>query len=107
MLNKIIKTDQKFNARNPHSAIRNRIALFSLPFLRQIYMGIARNAYCGFQKIENFAQSLPRYRFIRKAVTRFMPGETLEEALSAAEIPSKKTELTQSLHNSVKIFLIN
>jgi len=30
-------------------------------------------------------QHLPRYRFVRASVARFMPGETVEEALEAAE----------------------
>ena len=32
---------------------------------------------------------LPRYRFVRATVTRFMPGETMEEALDAAELLAK------------------
>ena len=34
---------------------------------------------------KTLAQRLPNYRFARKAVTRFMPGEQVEDALRAAE----------------------
>jgi proline dehydrogenase len=62
-------------------------------------MGMARNALLWVSQNQKLRERLPRYRFIRKAVTRFMPGETLEEALSAANILQKKhginTILTQ------------
>jgi proline dehydrogenase len=61
-------------------------------------MGIARNALLWVSENRKLRASLPRYRFIRKAVTRFMPGETLNEALSAANGLQKQginTILTQ------------
>lgn len=36
------------------------------------------------------ARRLPKYRFVKRAVRRFMPGETLEEALTEAEQLEKR-----------------
>lgn len=47
-------------------------------------MGIARNALLWVSENRKLRSSLPRYPFIRRAVTRFMPGETLPEATQAA-----------------------
>lgn len=47
-------------------------------------MGIARNALLWVSENRKLRNALPKYTFIRKAVTRFMPGETLDEALKAA-----------------------
>ena len=71
-------------------------------------MGIARNALLWVSENRKLRASLPRYRFIRKAVTRFMPGETLEEALSAAEILQRKginsilTQLGENISDSTE-----
>jgi len=48
-------------------------------------MGLARNALLWVSENRKLRESLPQYRFIRKAVSRFMPGEHLEDALQAAE----------------------
>ena len=48
-------------------------------------MGIARNALLWISENRTLRSALPRYRFIRRAVSRFMPGEVLEDALLAAE----------------------
>jgi proline dehydrogenase len=48
-------------------------------------MGIARNALLWISENRTLRQALPKYRFVRRAVSRFMPGELLEDALLAAE----------------------
>lgn len=47
-------------------------------------MGIARNALLWVSENRKLRSSLPKYPFIRRAVTKFMPGETLPEATQAA-----------------------
>lgn len=44
--------------------------------MRRVFLWAARNRW--------LKEHLPRYRFMRRAVRRFMPGETLEDALAAA-----------------------
>ena len=44
--------------------------------MRRVFLWAARNRW--------LKQRLPRLRFMRRAVRRFMPGETLEDALAAA-----------------------
>ena len=44
--------------------------------MRQVLLWASENAWAR--------QQLPRYGFVRRAVSRFMPGETLEAALAAA-----------------------
>lgn len=48
-------------------------------------MGLARNTLLWISENRTLRQALPKYRFIRRAVSRFMPGEELEDALQAAE----------------------
>jgi proline dehydrogenase len=48
-------------------------------------MGLARNALLLISENRKLRQALPKYKFIRRAVSRFMPGELLEDALQAAE----------------------
>ena len=48
-------------------------------------MGLARNALLWISENRKLRQALPNYKFIRKAVSRFMPGEELVDALRAAE----------------------
>ncbi|MCX6134245.1 MAG: proline dehydrogenase family protein [Ignavibacteriales bacterium] len=48
-------------------------------------MGVARNTLLWISENRKLRQALPKYRFIRRAVSRFMPGELLEDALRAAE----------------------
>ncbi len=58
----------------------------------------ARNRWLG--------THLPRYRFVRATVARFMPGETMEDALEAAErlaaegIPATFTYLGENVENA-------
>lgn len=55
-------------------------------------MGLARNALLWVSENRKLRSSLPRYPFIRRAVTRFMPGETLPEATQAAiQLQPKKS----------------
>ncbi len=48
-------------------------------------MGIARRVLLRGSESRWLAEQLTRRRFVRRAVTRFMPGETIDEALTAAE----------------------
>jgi proline dehydrogenase len=48
-------------------------------------MGLARNALLWISENRKLRQALPQYAFIRRAVSRFMPGEELSDALAAAE----------------------
>jgi proline dehydrogenase len=48
-------------------------------------MGLARNALLWISENRKLRQTLPRYQFIRRAVSRFMPGEELADAAQAAE----------------------
>ena len=45
--------------------------------MRSALLWVSENKWCS--------KTLPRYGFVRRAVRRFMPGETLGEALDAAE----------------------
>jgi proline dehydrogenase len=44
--------------------------------MRRLFLWAARNGW--------LKRRLPRFRFMKRAVRRFMPGETLEAALDAA-----------------------
>lgn len=48
-------------------------------------MGLARNALLWISENRKLRQALPKHKFIRRAVSRFMPGEHLEDAIHAAE----------------------
>jgi proline dehydrogenase len=48
-------------------------------------MGLARNGLLWISENRKLRLALPKYKFIRRAVSRFMPGELLEDALQAAE----------------------
>lgn len=48
-------------------------------------MGLSRSAFLWASQNAWLAERLPRYGFARRAVRRFMPGETLEAALVAAD----------------------
>jgi len=47
-------------------------------------MGLARTALLWISENRALRRALPNYRFIRRAVSRFMPGEELDDALEAA-----------------------
>lgn len=47
-------------------------------------MGLARGAILWAADNRWLREHLPRYRFVRRSVARFMPGERLEDALAAA-----------------------
>lgn len=48
-------------------------------------MSLARDALLWASTNPTLSQKLPRMRFVRRAVRKFMPGERLEDALDAAE----------------------
>jgi proline dehydrogenase len=48
-------------------------------------MGLARSLILWAADNRWLREHLPRYRFVRRSVRRFMPGERLEDALGAAE----------------------
>jgi proline dehydrogenase len=47
-------------------------------------MNVARDAVLWAAENRWLREHLPKYRFVRRSVRRFMPGETLEEAIAAA-----------------------
>lgn len=47
-------------------------------------MNLTRKALIWISENQTLRQKLPRYRFVQRAVSRFMPGEELADALSAA-----------------------
>jgi len=47
-------------------------------------MAMMRSALLWASRSQKLREALPRYTFVRKAVKRFMPGETVDEALDAA-----------------------
>jgi proline dehydrogenase len=47
-------------------------------------MGVARSAILWAADNRWLREHLPRYRFVRRSVARFMPGERLDDALAAA-----------------------
>jgi proline dehydrogenase len=66
-------------------------------------MGLARNAILWAADNPWLREHLPRFRFVRRTVSRFMPGETLDAALGAAArlandgIPAIVTELGENV----------
>jgi proline dehydrogenase len=66
-------------------------------------MSLARNAILWAADNAWLREHLPRYRFVRRSVARFMPGETLDAALAAAArlagdgIPTIVTELGENV----------
>lgn len=69
-------------------------------------MGIARNILLWGSRNERLRAMLPRYRFVRRSVTRFMPGEEPADALNAAQtlkeqgLPTVVTHLGENLHSA-------
>ena len=65
-------------------------------------MDLARNAILWAAENPWLREHLPRYRFVRRSVARFMPGETLDDALEAARrlagrgLPSMFTALGEN-----------
>ncbi|MEX2117563.1 MAG: proline dehydrogenase family protein [Bacteroidota bacterium] len=59
-------------------------------------MSIARNALLWISENRGLREALPKYRFIRKAVNKFMPGEELDDAITAA-LTLKKNSITTIL----------
>lgn len=53
-------------------------------------MGLARELLLRGSESRWLAEQLSRRRFVRRAVTRFMPGETMDEALAAAAVQAGK-----------------
>jgi proline dehydrogenase len=66
-------------------------------------MGLVRWALLWASENRKLQKRLPRYRFVRRAVRKFMPGEILDDALGAARvlashgIPSTFTELGEGV----------
>lgn len=61
-------------------------------------MGLARSALLWISENRNLRQSLPEYKFVRRAVTRFMPGEELSDAIRAAQSLSQESINTIFTH---------
>ena len=49
-------------------------------------MNLARSALLWISENRKLRATLPRYKFVRHAVTRFMPGEELSDAVRAARV---------------------
>lgn len=66
-------------------------------------MGVARSAILWAAEDRWLREHLPRYRFVRRSVARFMPGEALDDALGAAgrlaerSLPSMFTALGENV----------
>ena len=58
-------------------------------------MGIVRSVLLAGSESRWLRERAPRYRFVRNAVSRFMPGETVEAALDATRSLGVGTVLTQ------------
>ena len=62
-----------------------------------------RGALLWASRNETLRERLPRYRFVRRALRRFMPGETVEEALDACKafaargLPTTLTQLGENV----------
>ena len=54
-------------------------------------MGLARTGLLWISENRKLRQALPKFRFVRRAVTRFMPGEELADAIGAAKKLSSKS----------------
>jgi proline dehydrogenase len=67
-------------------------------------MGFARSTLLWISENRTLRQSLPKYKFIRRAVSRFMPGEELGDALNAAEQLKLKSINTILTHLGENIF---
>src|SRR6202035_563528 len=52
---------------------------------KETAMSMMRNALLMAAESPWLRERAPRYRFIRRTVERFLPGESLEEALAAAK----------------------
>jgi proline dehydrogenase len=57
-------------------------------------MSLARNVLLWISENRKLRETLPRYQFIRRAVSRFMPGEELSDALQAADNLKEKNITT-------------
>ena len=68
-------------------------------------MGLARNAVLWAADNRWLREHLPRYRWVRASVRRFMPGETTDEAIAAAQrlggqgLPTMFTLLGENVTN--------
>jgi len=66
-------------------------------------MMIGRNILLWASKNEWMKSNVPKFRFVQKAVKRFMPGEKAEDAINAAgELSTKNVSTTLTL---VKILI--
>ena len=71
-------------------------------------MGVARNLLLWGSRNERLRSMLPRYKFVRRSVTRFMPGEEASDALNASEnlkkngIPTVITHLGENVHTAAE-----
>jgi proline dehydrogenase len=67
-------------------------------------MALTRNALLWAAQNPTLKKRLPRLRFVRRAVRKFMPGETLDDGIRAAKafaergLPTTFTELGENVH---------
>lgn len=68
-------------------------------------MGFMRTVFLWGSQNKQLRERLPRFAFVRRAMKRFMPGETVDDALRAAEelkaqgLPTILTQLGENLAN--------
>jgi len=68
-------------------------------------MGLARSTILWVADNRRLREHLPRYRFVRRSVARFMPGESLDDALEAARrlgdrgLPTMFTALGENVND--------
>ena len=71
-------------------------------------MGVARNALLWASGNETLRRLAPRIVFVRRALTRFMPGESLEDAIDAAKgfaergLPTTFTHLGENVTDAAE-----
>jgi proline dehydrogenase len=97
-------------ARNGHEGIVTRMSTDNGSFshYNDAAMGIARNVLLWGSRSQKLREMLPRYRFVRNSVSRFMPGEQSSDALDATEVlngkgmPTVLTHLGENVQSRVE-----
>jgi proline dehydrogenase len=67
-------------------------------------MGVSRALLLAASQSKFLRERASRYKFVRKSVSRFMPGETLDDAIGAAHALTKKNIGTVLTHLGENIF---
>src|SRR5882672_4796366 len=54
-------------------------------------MSLARRSLLWISENRSLRESLPKLKFVRKAVTRFMPGESVDDAVPVAKLLKERS----------------